>query len=333
MSAAPRTAASQYRKRNATIWNRPDGTASLDFRKRREDIGTDMNDDDFNADCYPTEDRIFDPDDPQIITDTMRLSAGVADYIDGTKAREMAYHAAILNQLNDIMGNNDTINAAKKPSSVTTDTIKHIIFSEDVSSHQPLETIIGALKTDSDININLIETNIEPNSSLNEDNIHTVSSNIDIEPQYALNSEQFYILNLCSEYFTALKLQKTGYGPKPNPLRLFIHGGPGVGKTFLINTIKSAAESIGFTAAATAFTGTAVKSLPKSISRTMHTTFGFQIEQTKVKKDLDYEVGATDQQLIRLRSHFDLKTLAVMVIKYLTSVQNISVELKSVPEK
>ena len=149
MSAAPRVAASQYRKRKATrpvsVWTRPDGTTSLGKKKRREDFGSVFDDNDEDLDCNPNNGRGFDPDDPQTIIDAMRLEASADDQLKIKKSKELAYYAATTAALDDILSNSDTPNATSP--SVTCVDVERALFSPS-SSQKQLESIIEDLKID-----------------------------------------------------------------------------------------------------------------------------------------------------------------------------------------
>ena len=247
----------------------------------------------------------------------MRLEAATDDQLNIKKSKELAYYAATTAALDDILSNSDTPKVTSP--SVTCVDVERVLFSPS-SSLQQLENIIEDLKIDPE-NQQII---LQPS----QDSTQTSSSSLinkpaEIKsPESKLNPEQFSIWLLCDTFFKEKKLSDTGYGPKSIPLRNFIDGGPGTGKTFLLNCIKASAESSAFTVAATAFTGNAVKCLPKGISRTMHGTFGFQIKQNKATINADYQTGAIDQLLIRLRSHFDLKTLAGLFVDEISYISS-----------
>ena len=57
-----------------------------------------------------------------------------------------------------------------------------------------------------------------------------------------LNSEQFQIWEIFDRYFEDLATAKAIGVERPIPPRIFVHGGPGTGKTYLINAIHHASS-------------------------------------------------------------------------------------------
>ena len=321
MPAAPRVAASQYRKRKATIWTRPDGTAPLGTKRRKLEVGAGFfDDDDDNVDCNPKNDRSFQPDDPQTLIDMMRLEAAADDQMNARQSKEAAYHAATLATLDGIMNNNETPSLPLDTNQMQ-GCIPRLLFSP-MADRPSFESIIDELKTDPDLPGNICVLPLEPNTTPYE---------IGIIPAYPVNisssenllyEEQMGMWKSFDDFFIEKRSFLSGCEPEPTAPWRFLSGGPGTGKTFLLNCIKSSAENHGFSIAATAFTGGAVKGLPKGVSRTMHTTFGFKIKQSKIQVNSDYQQGANDQQLIRLRSHFDLKTLVAFLIDEISYISS-----------
>ncbi len=118
-----------------------------------------------------------------------------------------------------------------------------------------------------------------------------------------LNSEQLTVWKIFDNYFRSLAKSKVTGGKRPKPPRVFVHGGPGVGKTFLINAIQESMESHGFSSSSCALTGVASGALPDK--RTMHSTFGIKVT-TKKQQDLQFLIDLTITELINLRARFDI---------------------------
>ena len=101
------------------------------------------------------------------------------------------------------------------------------------------------------------------------------------------------------------------------PPRIFVHGGLGTGKTFLINAIHESMERHGFPLSSCALTGVASASLPDK--RTMHSTFAFKVGK-KGDQAMEALVDLSDTEFLNLRSRFDLESLELFVIDELSTI-------------
>lgn len=64
--------------------------------------------------------------------------------------------------------------------------------------------------------------------------------------------------------------KKDGYGTKPTPILLLLHGGPGTGKPFFAKCIHEVALKNQFTIGCKAPTGTAASNLPNGRTALNH---------------------------------------------------------------
>ena len=134
-----------------------------------------------------------------------------------------------------------------------------------------------------------------------------------------LNKEQFEIWTIYDDYFHQLIQFKNGIGVEPVPPRIFVHGGPGSGKTFLINAITETLEYYGLSQSSCALTGVASGNLPDK--QTMHKTFGFKVRNKR--DDVDSLTTLKNTELINLRARFNLATLALFTIDELSTISKI----------
>jgi hypothetical protein len=93
-----------------------------------------------------------------------------------------------------------------------------------------------------------------------------------------LNAEQARALAVTVAYVEALAAWRRdpSHYPHPQPLRLLVHGGPGVGKTHWIRRTQQELAVRDMSMAATAFTGVAASLIP--YARTIHGLLGLPIE-------------------------------------------------------
>ena len=76
-----------------------------------------------------------------------------------------------------------------------------------------------------------------------------------------LNDEQRQIWTTMNKYFAHLRKFKDGRGARPQPFRLLVHGGPGTGISFLVESNFQAALNVNLTVACIAPTGIAASKL------------------------------------------------------------------------
>jgi hypothetical protein len=91
--------------------------------------------------------------------------------------------------------------------------------------------------------------------------------------QQHLNNAQAAALQLFETYYQQLvESQVSTRAPKPQPLRILVHGGPGVGKTFFINRLIALTIQFGFAIPCAAYMGSAAAMLQGG--RTLHGLLG-----------------------------------------------------------
>ena len=166
-------------------------------------------------------------------------------------------------------------------------------------------------------------TNIVDNATRNE----TLSTGIDVptrlaqqllselpeaadpipgQPISSLNRptlEQYRALQTFASYIDAYSnyLRNPMLYPEPLPLRILIHGGPGTGKSFLLNIIKQMIADAHLGAVSSAFTGVAATIIPGS--ETLSTLFHLPPEKTKgTVKDIPASPLTVDQRTTMINS-------------------------------
>jgi hypothetical protein len=124
-----------------------------------------------------------------------------------------------------------------------------------------------------------------------EDQSNTETAMPDVQPldfivdetiDLSLNADQAEAMKLCLQYYNSLErsLQDSGNHPTPEPLQLVIMGRAGSGKTYFIKKLQEAIHRPG-AILCTAFTGVAATLLP--IAYTVHSAFGFKLEDNSAK--------------------------------------------------
>ena len=137
----------------------------------------------------------------------------------------------------------------------------------------------------------------------------------------SMNDGQKSVCKLIDDYLMAESASRKGLGSKPDPPRLFVDGGPGTGKTYLINCIKTNAEKFGLSVITCAYTGNAVDNLPKG-ARTIHSMFGFRVAMSASEIDMDYQMGPKQKKLIELRKNINLSTVSLLIIDEISYVSS-----------
>ena len=84
---------------------------------------------------------------------------------------------------------------------------------------------------------NLEQGAIKPSVRNNLDSASASISKVLPSSSFKLNNKQLQVWTLFDTYFRELKSYRAGIGHEPTAPRIFVHGGPGTGKTFLINAI------------------------------------------------------------------------------------------------
>ena len=88
-------------------------------------------------------------------------------------------------------------------------------------------------------------------------------------------TDQLRCLQIVSDHIDHLCTEKANNGSDRRQLLLFIHGGPGVGKTWVVNTIREMLEKAEIGSVSTAFTGAAASMIPTA--ETIHSLFTLPI--------------------------------------------------------
>ena len=229
------------------------------------------------------------------------------------KAKELGcpFHQATLKQLEIIMGRDAE---ATPQTPIAEDAMRRLLYTSAPSSNS-FENIIHLLSSP----MPLQQANASSGTS---QNIDFLSNNQDCQEDSndattaSLNMGQKAVFKLLGDYFRAEAVSRKNLGPKPEPPRLFVDGGPGTGKTYLINYIKQHAEKFGLSVMTCAYTGNAVDNLPKG-ARTIHGTFGFKVADKYA--DMDYEMGAKQKKLIEIRKNVNVSTVCLLIIDEISS--------------
>ncbi len=129
-----------------------------------------------------------------------------------------------------------------------------------------------------------------------------------------LNHTQRKIWNKVTNYFQQLVESRAGRRPKPKPLRLLVHGGPGTGKSFLAECIHQAATDLNLEIGCIAPTGIAASSLPNG--RTIHNFGGIPPYRKKGK----YLEKLNPTKLLSIQERAQHLKLALLIIDEISFV-------------
>lgn len=314
MTTIKRVAASRYRMRSATVLGKPDGISAI-----LKPIDEDRNDASFAYDDQSKDesdrsnDRKFDPNDPNTAIEMLRSEAAADDLLQRENEKELAFHEATLKNLDIVMGHD----AAQTPQSpLSQSTVQRLLYTS-APPNTSFEKIIAELS--SPVPPKQIDSNdhqLDPMCSKKRDFHFIDPKNATLE---SMNDGQKASYKLIGDYLIAEANSRKGLGPKPLPPRLFIDGGPGTGKTYLINCIKQNAENVGLSVMTCAYTGSAVDNLPKG-ARTIHNLFGFRVADPNA--ETDYQLGPKQKKLVDLRKNINLSTVCMLIIDEISYVSS-----------
>ena len=317
-------AAQDYRSRNATVWGQPDATSAI---ASVDDNGN--GEGESHREYHDENERTMSKEAFEIIAN-LREQATVDDVVDTTTFKRLKY-------LNDIAEALTSMYDQLPDNGIETDaTVSTTCSDSNIKDQHTVHPAVYYAEKYKVKALNLTkqlrkepklkETNeAEKKSSqsgkrtrLNKASSDNTQRNL---PPLAskLNKEQFEIWTIYDDYFHQLIQFKNGIGVEPVPPRIFVHGGPGSGKTFLINAITETLEYYGLSQSSCALTGVASGNLPDK--QTMHKTFGFKVRNKR--DDVDSLTTLKNTELINLRARFNLATLALFTIDELSTISKI----------
>ena len=320
-------AAQDYRARNATVWGRPDSTSAL---SNSGSSPFDAEDADDNQKYDKEKERTLSFEALSLIK-KLREQAALDDMMDVKLFKRLKYLNDIVQALNVIFEQLQQEGKLYLQLAATKDDCSSYEEKQKSSDHPTVyympEFISKAANITKRLSKEPVKTicassNTKPQTikaSIRNDHAERSAFTIEgpISMASKLNSKQLQVWTLFDTYFRQLKTYREGIEPEPTPPRIFVHGGPGTGKTFLINAITENLEQHGFTQSSCALTGVASGNLPDR--QTMHKTFGFKVRSKK-----GYNAASLDPlshtQLVNLRSHFDLDKLALFTIDELSTI-------------
>lgn len=93
-----------------------------------------------------------------------------------------------------------------------------------------------------------------------------------------LNDEKLQVVRVIQQFIRDKQEFDEGKAHRPSPLWLLLHGGPGTGKSYVVDMIVNKGKAAGFTFACMAPTGIAAANLPDG--RTIHSPFGFNFRSS-----------------------------------------------------
>ena len=323
-------AAQDYRARNATVWDRPDSTSALASASGSDPF--DATDVDADPKYDKENERTLSLEALSIINQ-LRQQAAMDDLLDGKLFKRLKYLNNVAESLTTIfeqLQQHETqSNAEMGP------TNSNSLYSEEKSKLEDHPTVyylsefsakaanlLKRLKKDpikeTALPINSLQQRSIKATNSNDEEISSVSTTCNTNQMSSmLNTKQFLVWSLFDTYFSQLKAYREGVASEPLPPRIFVHGGPGTGKTFLINAITENLENYGFTQSSCALTGVASGNLPDR--KTMHKTFGFKVRNKKGFNPVSLD-PLSNTKLVNLRSHFDLEKLALFTIDEISTI-------------
>lgn len=243
----------------------------------------------------------------------LRMEAAADDLLQERNKKELAFHQATLKQLNLIVGHD--------AAATIQDTVQCLLYT-NAPENTSFENIISKLS--SPMPVQQEETLNSPQCS-NETTTGNHTPNTTNTPKDdpkdatvdSMNDGQKAVSTLIVNFLNAEEASRKGLGCKPEPPRLFIDGGPGTRKTYLINFIKKNAEKLGLSVITCAYTGSVVDNLPKG-ARTIYSMFGFRVEDPHAAKD--YQMGPTQKKMVDLRKNINLATVCMLIIDEISYV-------------
>ena len=238
----------------------------------------------------------------------LRNEANADDIIDPSTFRQLQYLTAAA--LNGILANiNLKIEEGRQD-------VEDQSIHRKTNYHHPIFT---AHEGKEQINALIKAIHQEPRENLNQPTkLASQSENVQQENQFKKEDPARPPgTELFDDYFQQLATSKITGQQRPKPPRVFVHGGPGVGKTFLINAIHESMEKHGFSSSSCALTGVASGALPDK--RTMHSTFGIKVGNKK-QQDLQSFMELTNTELINVRARLNLESLELFVLDELSTI-------------
>ena len=260
-------AALDYRARNATVWTRPDSTSALSNSGSTPFDGAD---DDKDPNYDKEKERTLSLE-AMFTIKQLREQAAMDDMMDVKLFKRLKYLNEIAQALTLIFeqlqqegfplkehlqsGRQDETKLNDHPTvfflphfaSKAANLAKRLSKDPKTQLPQPSDLQLGNIKPS-------VRKDRAGGSALTSRDITAMSSK--------LNTKQLEVWTLFDEYFRELSRYREGNGREPKPPRIFVHGGPGTGKTFLINAITANLEHHGFTQSSCALTGVASGNLP-----------------------------------------------------------------------
>ena len=129
-----------------------------------------------------------------------------------------------------------------------------------------------------------------------------------LRPDISLTDTQQEALRSCFQFFKSCQ-DKT---QKVEPLQLLLHGCPGTGKSFLINTVYEMAQTMDIHIVCMAPTGIAASSLPRG--QTLHSALHLPVFKNKKERYHQFYPKLTVDQKIKLQQQLQTDKLKMIVI-------------------
>ena len=133
-----------------------------------------------------------------------------------------------------------------------------------------------------------------------------------------LNADQRAIYDQCRKYFIDHARSVRQSQPLPTPFRLFVHGGPGTGKSFLCNMIVEAAQTSGYAVRCIAPTGIAAANLPTG--RTIHNFLSISFQDWDERNRYLDERFITNEKMTLFRKQHDAARLRMIIIDEISNM-------------
>ena len=133
----------------------------------------------------------------------------------------------------------------------------------------------------------------------------------------ALNVQQKKVLNECVTYFQLLSVSKISGAPPPVPPKILIHGSPGVGKSYLTHKIFEAGNQLGLEVGCCAYMGHPATNMPSG--RTIHNYLGIPVFD---KDDylFDWHSPPSTQSLAETLTHFNAEKIGMIIIDEISMI-------------
>lgn len=298
VTAAERKAGQAYQLRAAARWGHPD--CSAPFSRITATTERDNGDD---------EDEAEDNQDNDFAREAEAAIEALRDEADTIEAncpvvneKEEAFLQAAVDALSEILKSSTPSKAATHDDSNNLMRAARSLVHHGIDREEHEEEQLSILKQ--------LENDVK-NDCLPLNNVERHPSTPTCLPEVEdsrLNEKQLLVIRQVQRFIEDRSEYDAGKALQPTPPWLLLHGGPGTGKSFVVQTLVKKAETAGYSFACMAPTGIAATNLPDG--RTIHSSFGFTLDLHYNK----FQAALTTDGLNRIRLRLKTNTLLGIIV-------------------